>query len=104
LPGGNICAACIAALEAHTVNLAAELTGTGITVNALRAQEMGTSLRTWLAGVDPEAIDDPSIRRFILSQTDIGVVDSDRSAGTLLDHLATTQTGRVWNAVYGRMG
>jgi NAD(P)-dependent dehydrogenase (short-subunit alcohol dehydrogenase family) len=103
-PGGNIYAACVAALEAHTVNLAAELTGTGITVNALRAQEMGASLRTWLAGLDPEAIDDPLIRRFILSQTDIGVVDSHRSAGTLLDHLATTQAGRVWNAVYGPMG
>jgi NAD(P)-dependent dehydrogenase (short-subunit alcohol dehydrogenase family) len=103
-PGGNIYAACIAALEAHTVNLAAELSGTGITVNAVHAQKLGASLRTWLDGVDPEAIDDPLIRRFVLSQTAIGAVDSDRSAETLLDHLATTQTGRVWNAVYGPMG
>jgi NAD(P)-dependent dehydrogenase (short-subunit alcohol dehydrogenase family) len=99
-PGGNIHAASVAALEAHTVNLAAELTGTGITVNGLRARKMGTSLRAWFAGVNPEAIDDPLIRRFILSQKDIGVVDPDRSAEIVLDHLATTETGRVWNAVH----
>lgn len=100
-PGGNIYAACVAALEAHTVNLAAELTGTGITVNVLRTQKMGVSLRAWLAAVDPGAIDDPLIRRFVLSQTDTGADDSDRSAGVLLDQLATTQTGRVWNTVVG---
>ncbi|WP_406054139.1 SDR family NAD(P)-dependent oxidoreductase [Kribbella sp. NBC_00889] len=98
--GGNIYAACAAALEAHTVNLAAELTGTGITVNALRVQRMGTSVRTWLAAVDPAAIDDPLIRRFIFSQTDIGTVDFDRSAAILLGHLATTETGHVWSAVH----
>ena len=104
-PGGNIYAVCAAALEAHSVNLAAELTGTGITVNALRVQMMGASLRTWLAGVDPAAIDDPLIRRFILGQTDIGTVDFDRSAAILLGHLATTQTGRVWDAVHrGALG
>ncbi|WP_165553898.1 SDR family NAD(P)-dependent oxidoreductase [Kribbella capetownensis] len=98
--GGNVYAACAAALEAHTVNLAAELTGTGITVNALRVHRMGTSLRTWLAGVDPAAIDDPLIRRFVVSQTDVGIVDFDGSAADLLGRLATTETGRIWNAVH----
>jgi NAD(P)-dependent dehydrogenase (short-subunit alcohol dehydrogenase family) len=100
--GSNIYAACVAALEAHTVNLAEELTGTEITVSALRVQKMGTSARTWLAGVDPEAIDDPLIRRLILSQRDVGVVDFDKSAAILLEHLTTTQTGNIWNAVHRR--
>ncbi|GAA1560221.1 hypothetical protein GCM10009789_11880 [Kribbella sancticallisti] len=97
-PGGNVYAACVAALDAHSVNLAEELAGTGITVNVLRAQWAGTALRTWLAGIDPDAVDDPLIRRFVLHQTGLGTVDSDRSAATLLDHLVTTQTGRVWSA------
>ena len=99
-PGGNIYSACVAAMEAHTVNLAAELTGSGITVNALRVQTMGASLRTWLAGVDPDAVDDPLIRRFVLSQKDVGTVDFERSAAILLDHLATTETGCVWNVMH----
>lgn len=98
-PGGNVYAACVAALEAHSVNLAAELTGTGISVNVLRARTVGTSLRAWLAELDPEAIDDPLIRRFVLSQNDAVVVDPDRSAATVLDHLTAMETGQVWDAV-----
>jgi NAD(P)-dependent dehydrogenase (short-subunit alcohol dehydrogenase family) len=99
-PGGNIYAACVAALEAHTAYLAAELTGTGITVNALRTQKMGEPLRTWIAAIEPEAIDDPLIRRFVISQKDTGAADSGRQATTLLHHLATAQTGQIWNLAY----
>jgi NAD(P)-dependent dehydrogenase (short-subunit alcohol dehydrogenase family) len=95
-PGGNIYAACVAALEAHTVNLAAELAGTGITVNALRAHRAGTALQTWLTGVDPEAVDDPLIRSFILDVTTRGAAP-DGSAVPLVDHLLTTQTGHIWS-------
>jgi NAD(P)-dependent dehydrogenase (short-subunit alcohol dehydrogenase family) len=99
-PGGNIYAACVAALEAHTAYLATELVGTGITVNALRAQKMGESLRTWIAAIDPDTIDDPLIRRFVMNQKDAGGADSGRQAATLLHHLATAQTGQIWNLAY----
>jgi NAD(P)-dependent dehydrogenase (short-subunit alcohol dehydrogenase family) len=99
-PGGNIYAACVAALEAHTAYLATELAGTGITVNALRAQKMGESLRTWIAAIDPDTIDDPLIRRFVMNQKDAGGADSGRQAATLLHHLATAQTGQIWNLAY----
>ena len=100
LARGNIYAACVAALEAHTLNLATELTGTGITVNALRVQTMGSSLRTWLLEVEPNAVDDPRIRRFVLTQKDADAVAFDRSAAVLMEHLTTAETGRIWNAVH----
>jgi len=55
---------------------------------------------TWLAGVDPQAIEELLIRRFVLSQQDIGVVDFEKSAAILLEHLSTTATGWIWNAVH----
>jgi NAD(P)-dependent dehydrogenase (short-subunit alcohol dehydrogenase family) len=100
-PGGNVYAACVAALEAHTVNLAAELAGTGITVNALRAHGAVTALQTWLAGVDPEVVDDPLIRRFVLDVAALEVAGPDRAAVGLVDQLVSTQTGRIWNDLSG---
>jgi NAD(P)-dependent dehydrogenase (short-subunit alcohol dehydrogenase family) len=102
-PGGNIHAACVAALEAHTVNLAAELTGTGVTVNALRAHGVGTALQTWLAGVDPEAVDDPLIRRFVLDVTGLAATGPERPEVGLVDRLISTQTGRIWTETGGPM-
>ncbi|GAA1521807.1 hypothetical protein GCM10009741_23680 [Kribbella lupini] len=96
-PGGNIYAACVAALEAHTVNLAAELSGTGVTVNVLRARRADAALQAWLAGIDPAEVDDPLIRRFVLDLTGPGTTGPEQPAVDIVDHLLSTQTGRVWS-------
>src|SRR6202041_3849106 len=53
---GNAYAATKAALEAHTVNLAAELAGTGVTVNAYRPGGVDTAMQAWIRGQDPGRI------------------------------------------------
>ena len=46
--GGNSYATTKAALEAYTVNLAAELAGTGVTVNAYRPGTVDTAMQAWI--------------------------------------------------------
>ena len=53
---GNAYATTKAALEAHTVNLAAELRGTGVTVNAYRPGGVDTAMQAWIRRQDPERI------------------------------------------------
>jgi NAD(P)-dependent dehydrogenase (short-subunit alcohol dehydrogenase family) len=53
---GNAYATTKAALEADTVNLAAELAGTGVTVNAYRPGGVDTAMQAWIRSQDPERI------------------------------------------------
>ena len=53
---GNAYATTKAALEAHTVNLAAELRDTGITVNVYRPGGVNTAMQAWIRAQDPERI------------------------------------------------
>lgn len=54
--GANANAATKAALEVHTVNLAAELAGTGATVNTYRPGSVDTAMQAWIRDQDPDAI------------------------------------------------
>jgi NAD(P)-dependent dehydrogenase (short-subunit alcohol dehydrogenase family) len=93
-------AACVAALETHTLNLAAELAGTGVTVNALRAQRICISLRAWLKTIDHDQIEDPLIRRFVHSQIDVDVIDSVGPARALLTQVLGTESGHIWDTLH----
>lgn len=46
--GGNAYVASKAALEAHTINLAAEIAGTGVTVNVYRPGTVDTAMQGWI--------------------------------------------------------
>lgn len=53
-----------AALEAHTVNLAAELRGSGVTVNAYRPGGVDTAMQAWIRQQDPGRIGGAMHERF----------------------------------------
>ena len=64
--GGNSYATTKAALEAHTVNLAAELAGTGVTVNIYRPGIVDTAMQTWIRSQDPARIGEQLHARFVV--------------------------------------
>ena len=76
--GANAYATGKAALEAHTLNLAAELAGSGVTVNAFRPGSVDTAMQAWIRGQDPARIGAPLHERFARSYAE-GLLISPKS-------------------------
>jgi NAD(P)-dependent dehydrogenase (short-subunit alcohol dehydrogenase family) len=94
---GNAYATTKAALEAHTVNLAAELRGTGVTVNAYRPGGVDTAMQAWIRQQDPERIGAVLHQRFNRNFAEGTLITPGHSAAALLAHLAGDDTGAIWD-------
>lgn len=86
-----------AALEAHTLNLAAELDGTGVTVNAFRPGSVDTAMQAWIRGQDPAQVGAELHRRFTASYQDGNLISPQQSAQSLLARLDSDDNGRIWS-------
>ena len=95
---GNAYAATKAALEAHTINLAAELRGTGVTANVYRPGRVDTAMQEWIRGQDPGRIGAALHGRFTRFAASVELIAPEHSAAALLKHLGGTETGAVWDA------
>lgn len=87
-----------AALEAHTLNLAAEIAGSGVTVNVFRPGSVDTAMQAWVRGQDPDRIGTDLHQRFLHSHEQGSLITADQSAASLLTQLQTSDTGQIWNA------
>lgn len=94
---GNAYATTKAALEAHTVNLAAELRGTGVTVNAYRPGGVDTAMQAWIRRQDPERIGTGLHERFNKTYAEGSLITPEQSAAVLLARLADEDTGAIWD-------
>jgi NAD(P)-dependent dehydrogenase (short-subunit alcohol dehydrogenase family) len=95
--GGNAYAASKAALEAHVVNLAAELAGTDVTVNAFRPGAVDTAMQGWIRDQDPAEIGTALHERFVTGYESGGLLTPEDSAAALLDHLDAGGSGQIWD-------
>ena len=100
---GNAYATTKAALEAHTVNLAAELAGTGVNVNAYRPGGVDTAMQAWIRSQAAERVG--ALReRFNKNFADGSLITPERSAAALLAHLAGDDTGAIWDVSTAAVG
>jgi len=101
---GNAYATTKAALEAHTVNLAAELRGTGVTVNVYRPGMVDTAMQAWIRQQDPERIGTGLHERFNRNFAEGSLLTPEHSAAVLLAHLAGDETGSIWDVSTAPVG
>jgi 3-oxoacyl-[acyl-carrier protein] reductase len=95
--GGNAYATGKAAVEAHTVNLAAELAGSGVTVNAYRPGSVDTAMQAYVRGQDPSEIGIALHDRFSRSYERGTLITPERSALSLVSRLHGETTGEIWD-------
>jgi 3-oxoacyl-[acyl-carrier protein] reductase len=86
-----------AALEAHTINLAAELAGTGVTVNAYRPGGVDTAMQAWIRNQPAEVVGQDLHDRFVESKDGGTLITPEESAAGLLPRIEGGATGQVWS-------
>lgn len=95
--GGNAYAATKAALEAHTLNLAEEVSGTGVTVNVYRPGMVDTAMQAWIRERGEGRLSAATYTHFVDSHANRILITPEDSARSLVARLDGTATGQVWD-------
>jgi NAD(P)-dependent dehydrogenase (short-subunit alcohol dehydrogenase family) len=95
--GGNTYTLTKSALESHTVNLAAELKGSGVTANIYRPGRVDTAMQEWIRGNDPQRVGGGLVERFRAFDESGELITRDASARSLVTRLNSNETGLVWD-------
>lgn len=97
MTGWNAYVTSKSALEVHTVDLAAETAGTGVTVNVFRPGTVDTVMQGYVRQQDPGVVGAEVHARFVRAERDGSLRSADDVAAILLEHLAGDESGQVWD-------
>ena len=93
--GANAYVTSKAALEGHTLNLAAELAGTGVTVNVLRPGMVDTAMQAWIREQPTERVG-TALHDWFVQMRDGGMlVEPVRPARMIVELVASEANGEV---------
>lgn len=95
--GGNAYVSSKGALEAHTLNLAGELDGTGVSANVFRPGAVDTAMQSSIRDRDPDEVGTALHARFVEMHQQ-GLLAPRRSAEILLERLRAGGNGQIWDA------
>ena len=84
-----------AALEAHTLGLATELAGSGVTANLLRPGVVDTAMQTYIRNQDPAEVGKGFIDRFVERYEAGQLLTPDVPAGIALEMLQGEENGEI---------
>lgn len=93
---GNVYAATKSALEAYTLNRAAELEDTGAGVNLYRPSTVDNPMPGYIRDRDPDQVKGGPVERFQRMQADRQPVTPDASARTWVARSTGSETHAVW--------
>ena len=99
LAGINTYATSKGALEAHTLNLAAELHGTGVTANVYRPGTVDTSMQAYIREQPPEQIGAALHDRFTAMHSSGSLITPRASATSLIGRVAGPKSGQIWDVI-----
>jgi NAD(P)-dependent dehydrogenase (short-subunit alcohol dehydrogenase family) len=95
--GWTSCVAAGAAIEASTVSLAAQLAGTGVTVNAYRQGPAYPAADQWLRSHDPATAGYGGAERFREARAAPELLTAQQFAISLVSRLSGDQNGAIWD-------
>lgn len=94
---GNAYVTSKAALEAHTLNLAAELADSGVTVNVFRPGAVRTAMFAYIQG-HPAMIGTPELHEWaVRAYAEDELMTPADTARSLVAHLRTNASGQIWD-------
>ena len=100
-PGLNAYLSAKAALETHTLGIAAELRGTGVTANILRPGLVDTAMHAWVREQPPEEVGAALHAQFTGWRRDGLLQPPEVAAALLLELVVGAETGHIADAWTG---